>query len=769
MQREVIFRDRQELQPADLNSVQEFAREQFDNLIADAVGDGLYYTGFQCEQTNTWELTVDPGRFYLNGKTHRRSTASVFDLFSVRPLSQKKVVAITGWGQTIETDIQARDFLIDVDSGFTEPQSVAMQRLRSAELDRIASSEAAQPQAPQYPPNNVLIALVTIGTGGIETIAMQEDNLLPQVARNLIEILEMIRWRTETGTTIDRLKTDLFTLARAQNNYTPLSEFADLREQLATVRQIAESAYARSTAFQLEFIEHFLDERSSDTAAAGYAALVDNGLRFPQETETQSGGLSLLVPNDPKVTVVDGLLAPKSQAKSAVDNSRGFLGSVSLLSYTTTTQTVTTRVPASSTVVWDQSDQFNAYHKSLPTGTAYTSGQLSAMSPTTVVRNGVTYSRISHSYNPATGAYYASYARKRTSSDSRTAYATVTSTLTAQGRAQTFIASSGGRLRDIHLFFETVAASGDVTVLITRTDGNNPNQADVLAQATIAAADLKTSGATIVPLPANSLEAGVRYSLNLLSQGNHKLRLSNQPRSITQGEHFAYVGDNKYIRPSGEADRDIAFKLNYQVYETTKVEVDLTPISMAGGMDGVVINGFVDEPEGTDLYFEVQVGGEWQSLDISEGGQRVAADFSSRPALVPFRLVMEGTLDRMPALHIGGTKTEVTAIRRSEDLKWVQEAVDLGVGNDTSSIKLTASLVGFEEDDMDCTLSLLVGGSPVAATSVTDVTLDNGEINRTAVFTLGSPTQSYKAVIEGAALEGGKRFFAERLSHYVGA
>ena len=337
----------------------------------------------------------------------------------------------------------------------------------------------------------------------------------------------------------------------------------------------------------------------------------------------------------------------------------------------------------------------------------------------------------------------------------------------AQGRAQTFILSSGGRLNDVGLYFSAVDATGEVRVMVCNTDGNNPDQTSVIAETTITASALKTSGRVAVAMPPEYLPPG-RYSLNILSTGAHRLRLSDQPRSVTQGEHYAYTGDNQYIRPSGEADRPIAFDITFQSYDSTKYEIDLTPISMAGGMDGVEIRGLVQEPDGTDAYFQIQIGGVWQTLGIT-GGQRVAFDFSTRPSLVPLRLVFEGTLDKMPAAFVGAPLTEVVAFQLSETLKHVSEVMDVGAGESTSSIKISASLWGYDETDMDATLSLIVGGASVAATSVKDTVFPNGDVSRTATFALGAPTQTYQAVIEGAVTAGlTHRPIVERVRHFAG-
>ena len=46
MERTVIYRDRQELQSADLNNMQDFGRASMDHIVRDALEAGKAYSGF---------------------------------------------------------------------------------------------------------------------------------------------------------------------------------------------------------------------------------------------------------------------------------------------------------------------------------------------------------------------------------------------------------------------------------------------------------------------------------------------------------------------------------------------------------------------------------------------------------------------------------------------------------------------------------------------------------------------------------------------------
>ena len=346
-------------------------------------------------------------------------------------------------------------------------------------------------------------------------------------------------------------------------------------------------------------------------------------------------------------------------------------------------------------------------------------------------------------------------------------------THTAQGRAQTFIAASGGRLKDLTLFFESKGPAGNVVAVICETDGGYPDTANSIVEVTITPADIVVGPAgTKIPLPPESLVAGGRYGLAVLSAGDHALYTSTKPRSTTQGQHWALNGSRNYIKGDQDA-YDIAFRLTYQTYEQPQCIVDLGAITFAGGMDGVVIDGVVDEPSGTDIYFEIQkAGGQWQTIGIT-GGQRLQADFTDRPDSIQFRAVFNGTSEKMPSLVVGGARTAIKPFRNESTFKHASNEIDAGAGEAVSYVKLNAVLDFFDTDDDDYSfdMQLDVGGSIINPASVKDVHLrDSTLVSRTAIFELGTPTQTYAAVLTGAMATGRlERFTVDNVKHYAKA
>ena len=130
MESKVIFRDNQELQSADLINAQDWAQEALDHVILDTIENGQAYSGFRITKSAQTVVSFTPGRLYNGGAVYARDENVTIDLFNALPIVTQRRVAIVAWGQTIDTDVQPRDFLADAATGRTQPQSVAMQSSR---------------------------------------------------------------------------------------------------------------------------------------------------------------------------------------------------------------------------------------------------------------------------------------------------------------------------------------------------------------------------------------------------------------------------------------------------------------------------------------------------------------------------------------------------------------------------------------------------------------------------------------------------------------
>ncbi len=147
-----------------MNNAQDFAQSALDHVVADAIDPGKGYRGFSASKTASSEITLTTGRLYAGGMVYARNEDVVVDLFNLLPLVTQKRIAIVSYGQAVETDIQPRDFLIDAQTGSTEPQSVAMESHRRAEISTVSGVEGPDPSYPATDASVTVIAYVLLDT-----------------------------------------------------------------------------------------------------------------------------------------------------------------------------------------------------------------------------------------------------------------------------------------------------------------------------------------------------------------------------------------------------------------------------------------------------------------------------------------------------------------------------------------------------------------------------------------------------------------------------
>src|SRR6266478_794621 len=117
MDRQVIFRDYQEQVAADHNNLQDYVQQAMDNMAADAISAVRKYSGLMVTKTGQVEVTVGSGRVYEAGASFSRRTVLTQSLATYVAAAARRIVTISAYGQEVETDVETRDYLTDVDTG----------------------------------------------------------------------------------------------------------------------------------------------------------------------------------------------------------------------------------------------------------------------------------------------------------------------------------------------------------------------------------------------------------------------------------------------------------------------------------------------------------------------------------------------------------------------------------------------------------------------------------------------------------------------------
>lgn len=759
MESTVIYRDRQELQSADLNSTQEFARASMDHIVRDAIEAGKGYSGFSATKTAATEVTMSSGRLYAGGAVYARNDDVIVDLFNVLPLVTRKRVAIVAFGQEAETDVQPRDFLIDAQTGTTEPQSVAMENLRRAEVSIVAGTEGPDPSYPATDANVTVLAYVLLDTTGVISIEQWQATQLPNLRNVANRTTALENWRGQISGQVDTLRTDLSALADRLSVYATKTEIIELTERLEEIR---EEVYAPG-AYIFYGTNHFLTEEGSNPAHPDFDAIVAEGIRFP-ETGSQTGELALLNPNNVYIQNTGGFILPKYSSAVRLDLT-GYSSETRLAQYTFQTTEIrqltrsrvrvrygTSKVVCTNGQWWRQ----GIYD---PVSNVFRIGAETWQ----VAEENRQQALINHRMIRVTQFWFDSYEEPYWDQITNTA------TLNGQQVAQTFLNSQDGWLSQVGLYFSRKAAAGDVTILVTETAYGMPDLNRVISRTTVPVADIEvgaiSTGAglpslveTRVPVVPTYLTAGRRYSIVLVTTGDHYVAMTNTDNGVVQGTFFVST-DGAFF--AGNLVDDMKMRLYFAKFDRPRLSIELAAFQLAGGILDldVVTPGITPPACRTDI--EVQVNGAWVALDAAPNGPNL----TGLPAILPVRMTLTGTTDLMPGFGLTGSQATVS--RPKTAFTWVSEARTLGSA--TTSVKIVTDLQHYSETDHDCTVTLLTGASlnvTEAADVVEDVVLPNGTIRRTSIFNVTSVTD-YAVKIVGSTVNAAKLFLVSELIEYA--
>jgi len=742
MERRPIFRDRQEVTPDDLNNGPLFAQASADHITADGIERGRRFVGFAVTQQSATTVKVDSGRIYFDGKRYFRDDADgvTLDLNGLRPNLQNKIVAIIAWPDDIETSLAQRNFLVDAETLTYEPETVAMEARRQARLEAVGGAEAVAPTAPVIDASAVVLALVQMDPAGVTTITRNTSAEL----RNLGDVADRVGSLEEADAEIrpqvQTLRSDLAGLV------TSLKLSGDKELLLATASDIAlikarldiPSTYVGYRGLT------FLDETSSDTAYAGYAARIEEGLRFPFAASA-SNALDLLNPNAPNVVKTGaGLLIP---AFTEIERriTKGDDGTLTLSDYSNLEARTLTRLSMSRSRIrygadfeistgsafWNAgtyTDRLNGgirnvFQKAGEDFQVYDTGK--------VDQDGHKIVRLARFWQDEVTAPY--WSRLPTDEN-----------LLGYAHVETFLNSQDCWITALGPHMKGKPADGQLTMGICETDRGQPNFDRILAMTTVEAADVRLVGDAGNPpkfaIEPTFLESGKRYGYFLVTQHAFQVEVADAQGAATQGVTGTYY----YGMNGGTWFADPSVHLLWRDWRATfpksSVDVDLAALQLAGGIQGIDILADSVMPGSTDIVYSVQIAGVWKPLGITDPQLLEPLN-----ALLPLRVTFLGTPDVMPAVRLTGSVAKVS--RQALVLKHVTPSKALTASANT--VTLIARIRGWDAAHHTFTPTVKrADGTIETADTVTTVIQPDGVVEKTATFNLAAATASYRSIID---------------------
>ncbi|MFS4552083.1 hypothetical protein [Comamonas resistens] len=712
MEKQVIFRDRQELQSADLNHIGEHAAAAMKHIVQDAVSDGLHYTGGVVTARSATEVDVAALRFFNGGKVYASEQVQTVNLFAYLPLTTQRCVAVVIWGEEVETNVEPRDFLVDLTTNATEPQAVAMQRTRLANINLQPGTESVDPQPPAIQSATLAIAYVYLTPTGIDRIEMQSGFVLPNLKQQDQRLFEQEAWRSVAEPRISSIATDLAALGRRTDSLVQRDTVVEMANDIARLK----SRLNLPTAYASYESDYFGNASKTNAAGVGYAAAVDNGLLFPTAAQAKVG-LALFNPYESAVSrSAADLVLPAYKSVPRIQ-ANGYSGDISISQYQVQEQ----RLREYTTTVTEQKTGYRYNYYSGWWGNYY------------------------WNYYPHRYYYISSYQYSVTRTETHYELENITTSYSGALIAQSFLCSNAMWLTEVGLFFTQVGASGDVQVLVCETDAGRPNLEKTLSRVTVTRNMLKRYPTeTRIPMPPALLQAGGRYALVLITQGDHRAATVSGD-SYTQGTLF-FGTDGDYF--TGDLTKDLMFTLYAAQFNQPRIEVMLQSISLAGGISDLEIAAPQIVPDGTELVYEAQVAGKWYPLP------ELAAMLGNVPDIVPLRAVMLGTTDLAPALKL--TPEAITGSRPATGFThWANERI---LAANTSSVTVQVVVAQWDTAHHALNCALISGANTY--TPATTVTRDEPDgLSKRITFTFTPPAiNRYSIKLTGTRSAGSKPF-----------
>lgn len=743
MQKHVIYRDRQELQAADLNDTQQWGDEAHAHLVHDAITPEKQFVGLTVSAHSATEISVAPGRLYdgPTGQVYALEAQQLHSVFNLLPLQDQKWLAISVIGQTEDTNLEPRDFLIDLQTREVEPQTVAMQRAQVVVVHLAQGLESPTPERPEPPTGYTLIAQVRLSPAGIQEVVLAEQFLLPNLQRVDARLRKAEGWILSAEPRFATMMSDMAALAADIDTRATLEHVAELGIDMARVKESMELP----DDYVFYGADHYLDMSETDTEGAGYSAFVEEGVRMPIEAEA-TAPLVLANPLDAGVSQSeDGFVLPRYDeiTRLRMETRAGEL-TINQYQYNTveTVRQTMTRVRI----------RYGDTRTVCTNGAWWRSGRYD---PVTGIfaRDGETFTVAmdrGRFYEHLGLTHWVRVTQFWEDREETPYWAAVVVPQTIQGSqlAQTLLVAQTGWCTSIELFLTGVAADGALNVLLCEARLGQPDVSATLASATLQAGDLE-GGWNRIPWPRPVfLEAGKRYAVVLISGGAHRVGFT-QGTEFTQGL-LLYSQDGAYFNEA--EDRDLMLRVNFARFRSPRAVIGLDPLQLAGGIHDLdlLFEGFV--PQGTELRYEYQVAGQWIRIDGVQPSQLGGA-------LLPLRAVCVGTTDLMPGICLTDSQARVRRFGAAF-VHWSTERV---LASPSDTVRVRCLLEYYDAGLHTLDIDLDVGGSIVAPTETKVREVAEGDFWIEARFTLGAPTSAYTIRLTGGTTDATAAFHvAER-------
>jgi len=737
MDRQVIFRDYQEQVASDHNNIQDYVQTAMDDMARDAISAVRKYSGLMVTKTGQVETTIGMGRVYEAGASYTRRSVLTQSLATYVAAAAKRIVTLSAYGQEVETDVETRDYLTDVDTGQVEPRAVSMTRSRDAQLVFTAGAEAADPVPAAIPATHVVVAHILLDSTQIISIDMVEENAV--VSTDALDIrtdlLEAFKAIIEPR--VSSLASDLADLAVRISSLGESSQIYRVMEDLARVKESLRYP-PDASGFGADF---YLDPGDSDITNASllaYDCKLEEGIRFADANANQFE-ISLFSANDPNASNIGGFLMPKYDDElkittGAYDSELGIAQyGYQVLSMKQGYMSRSRLRYGGGLSVCTNGSQYNYPGEVTDLSNLYDLTSVDFSTSYIKERDPYNY----YHYNQRTDQWWFDTWKEPYM------YAVTTDlAITGAKVAQTFLVSNDIIATKCGFYITAKAANEDIHIALCEVSNGVPDTDKVIMKTTYPQANIVV-GWNRVGIQPTFLQKGKRYAFLFVSNANHKIGMA-AGQSYLDGTFF-YSTDGIYYQ--GDLTKDMMLEVYGAKFRSSQVAIEFAPISLDGGFRTIDILAEQWAPESTELVFEMRPNGtgEWKPLVADNAGVLAAA-----PPLAQFRARFIGTRDMMPILHLTGSRIKIyrpkTAYKHISIPQTVP-ALSASAGN----VVVKILLEGYDSIPHTHTCNLRVGAADVAPTSTVSKILDaaSKRVEKTLSFNVAAGTTSFRIVQTG--------------------
>lgn len=649
MERRVLGSANERITPDDFNNIGLFTQTAIDHVVHDLGLADAAFQGFNVSGApGAAKVTVGAGRLYLGDDDRTRvyfnddEGGVEVNLLALLPVATSRIITIGVNGTEGPTNGEPRTILTDAQSRATIGKVVAVEMRRRAEVVPYGGKEQPDPQPLALPANVLAVAYVLLAPTGIISITPAADNRVPSVRANDLAIRENLVWRAKSGSKLETLGSDISALAAGLRG---LASDVFVREIAGDVSLLKEKAQLPS-AYSSYDADSFLRPTKSNFNHVDMLCTVEEGIRFPPANASDSQ-LGLLNSLDTKVSVQQFFALPAYREAARISQLEND-GEIAISQYQHQTQTLVQRTRTVTKIRYGTpfSVCTNSADWWADTVIDYTNW--------TVYKGGATYNIVGQAATWIPGHEIWRLEQVWTDQVSEPYWDFNTTTEQASGSilSQTFLNTQDGWLTSIDLLLTKVAAAGDIMLLVTETTSAAPDISKVIGRTTayVAAPQGFSSlhvGVNRTPIAPVLLKKGGRYSLTLITSGNHFVGFTENNK-FAQGSLF-YSSDGAF--QVGDLTKDMCFGLNFAEFLSPYVEVQLNPLQLGGGIAAIDLQMPSAVPDGTQLVFSVQdpANGVWKPLTKDSAGNALLG----LPPLVQFKVTLIGTTDLMPGFGVG--------------------------------------------------------------------------------------------------------------------